>query len=262
MLSGRVPVSVYENPRLVEAVAVIREGLSKHSAVFVSGSCRVEYVGRASSTLGWGERIVLVKGDGSVLVHRPVGYEPVNWQPSGCLFQTELTGDGDLRIKAVRRRPRESISIFFDRVFLVAVLDLVDSGEFALHASESQMREAILVKPSLVEKGFRPISREKDLGESGFIDVFGVDVEGKFVVVEIKRNPIGKDAVLQLSRYIESIRKKVNRPVRGVVVGPELRKGVQPLLERLKLEYRPLSPQKCFEVLKKAKVRKISEFFG
>jgi len=256
-----VPVSVYENPRLVEAVGVIREGLSKHITVFVSGRCRVEYEGRASSTLDWGERMIMIKSDGSVLVHRPVGYEPVNWQPSGCLFQTELTGDGNLKIKAIRHRPRESISIFFDKVYLVTVLDLIDTGEFALHASESQMREAILVKPSLVEKGFRPISREKDLGETGFIDVFGVDVEGKFVVVEIKRNPIGKDAVLQLSRYLESIRKKVNRPVRGMVVGPELRKGVQPLLERLRLEYRSLSPQKCFEVLRREKVKKISEFF-
>lgn len=257
-----MPVSVYENPRLVEAVAVIREGLPKHSAIFVSGSCRVEYEGRASSTLGWGERIVLVKGDGSVLVHRPVGYEPVNWQPPGCLFQTELTGEGELKIKAIRRRPRESIAIFFDRVYLVAILDLVDRGEFALHASESQMRKAILVKPSLVEKGFHPISREKDLGESGFVDVFGEDAEGNFVVVEIKRNPIDKGAVLQLNRYIESIRRKVNRPVRGMVIGPELRKGVQPLLVKLKLEYKRLSPQQCFEVLKKARGRKITEYFN
>jgi len=258
----RTPVSVYENPSLVEAVGVIREGLSKHITVFVSGRCRVQYEGRASSTLDWGERMIMVKSDGSILVHRPVGYEPVNWQPPKCLFQTELTGDGELKIKAVRRRPCESISIFFDKVYLVAVLDLVDSGEFALHASESQMRDAILVKPSLVEKDFRPISREKDLGESGFVDVFGEDAEGKFLVVEIKRVPIGKDAVLQLSRYVESIRKKVNRPVRGMVVGPELRKGVSPLLVRLKFEYRPLSPQKCSEILKKVKIRKISEFFG
>jgi RecB family endonuclease NucS len=261
-LNTTAPVSVYENPRLVEAVGVIRETLSKHITVFVSGRCRVEYEGRASSTLDWGERIIIIKADGSVLVHRPVGYEPVNWQPPKCLFQTELTSEGNLKIKAVRRRPRESISIFFDKVYLVAVLDLVDSGEFALHASESQMKEAILIKPSLVEKGFRPISHEKDLGESGFVDVFGEDVGGNFVVVEIKRNPIGKDAILQLNRYIESIKKRVNRPVRGMVVGPELRKGVQPLLERLKLEYRQLLPQKCFEALKKLRVRKISEFFS
>ena len=260
-MNTKTPVSVYGNPSLVEAVGIIREALSKHIAVFVSGRCRVEYEGRAASTLDLGERMIIIKSDGSVLVHRPVGYEPVNWQPPKCLFQTELTGDGDLKIKAVRRRPRESISIFFDKVYLVAVLDLVDSGEFALHASESQMKEAILIKPNLVEKGFRPISHEKDLGESGFIDVFGEDAEGKFLVVEIKRNPIGKDAVLQLNRYVESVRSKVNRHVRGIVVGPELRKGVQPLLVKLKLEYRQLSPQKCFEVLKKEKVKKISEFF-
>ena len=52
---------------------------SKDNVLIVVGWCSVEYVGRARSTLGWGERIVVVKSDGSVLVHQRVGREPVNW---------------------------------------------------------------------------------------------------------------------------------------------------------------------------------------
>ena len=43
---------------------------ARNSVLIVVGCCSVEYVGRARSTLGWGERIVIVKPDGSVLVHQ------------------------------------------------------------------------------------------------------------------------------------------------------------------------------------------------
>ena len=47
---------------------------SKDNVLIVVECCSVEYVGRARSTLGWGERIVIVKPDGSVLVHQNDGF--------------------------------------------------------------------------------------------------------------------------------------------------------------------------------------------
>ena len=49
--------------------AHMRGTRSKDNVLIVVGCCGVEYVGRARSTLGWGERVVIVKSDGSVLVH-------------------------------------------------------------------------------------------------------------------------------------------------------------------------------------------------
>ncbi len=212
--------------------------------------------------MDWGDRFLVVKADGSLLIHRPRGHEPVNWQPAGCLLQAEATPEETLKLRAVRLQPREVIEIFFDSMYLVAVSNLVDEGEFALHVSELDARRAILYEPSLVEEGFRPLSEEKDLGESGFVDIFGEDPQGNFVVVEIKRVPAGKEAVLQLGRYLEAIRGRVHRPVRGIIAAPSLRREAQLLLERLGLEYRQISLQRCHEVLRFSRARKIEDFLG
>jgi RecB family endonuclease NucS len=258
VLRSQRPVVALENPSVEEAVELVRKALSKRKALVIVGNCWVDYRGRASSKLEPGERIVVIKEDGSVLVHRPSGYEPVNWQPPGCLFQTRVV-DGVLQVRAVRKKPVESVKLFFDRVYLVSALSLVDAGEFSLYASEEDMQKAILLEPSLLEAGFKPIAYEKRV-EPGFIDVYGVDEAGRFVVVEIKRRTAGREAVLQLSKYVESIKSMVNREVRGVLVAPHLGKGVQRMLETLGLDFRLLDPKKCAETLTRSKTKKLEEF--
>mgnify|MGYP001043964627 CR=1 FL=1 len=248
-----------ENPKTKEAAELAREALSEHKTLVIIGNCWVEYHGRASSKLKAGERIVIVKEDGSVLVHRPKGYEPVNWQPPGCIFQTHV-GEKVLQIRAVRRKPAESIRLFFDRIYLVSALSLTDSGEFALYASEEDMQKAILLEPSLIEPDFKPISYEKKV-EPGFIDVYGIDEQGNFVVVEIKRKTASRQAALQLARYVESIRSIVNRPVRGILSAPHMGKGVQKMLSTLGLGFKSLDPRKCAEILRKSEVKKLAEYF-
>ena len=238
---------------------LIEKAFAQRRTIVVAGTCHVHYVGRATSTLEKGERLLIIKSDGSLLVHRPVGYEPVNWQPPGCIFQTNASGKV-LQIRAVRRKPHESVQISFDPVYLVAVLSLEDKGEFALHASEEDMQKAILMEPSMVEDGFKPISYEKKV-EPGFVDVYGVDKNGKFVVVEIKRKTASKDAALQLVKYVEAIRGLTNREVRGVLAAPNLAKGVQRLLETLGLDFKALDPRKCAEVLSKPETKRLAEFF-
>jgi len=38
----------------------------------------IDYRGRARSFLDWGERIIIIKQDGAVLVHQPVMRQTVN----------------------------------------------------------------------------------------------------------------------------------------------------------------------------------------
>lgn len=151
-------------------------------------------------------------------------------------------------LRVVRRRPREIIRIYFNRLFMVGVLDLVDEGEFYLYASEQDMQSAILANPELIEEGFRPISYEKRV-EPGFVDVYGEDVDGRLVVLEIKRRTAGKGTALQLARYIEAIKGNSGREVRGIIVAPSLARGVQPLLATLNLEFKALSPKRCAQIL-------------
>lgn len=250
---------VLEKPSLRSSAAVIREAIAKHRCVVLVGRCRVEYQGRARSTLEPGERIVIIKEDGATLVHRPMGYEPVNWQPSGCYFRTSLV-DETLILIAVRRNPPESLRVFFDQVHALVAMRMVDAGRFDLHVSESEMREAILAEPEVFEEGFKPIAYEKRV-EPGFLDLYGLDSSGRLVVVEIKRVKAGKSAVLQLARYVDSVRNTVSRDVRGVLAAPHISKGVQRLLATLNLEYKRVDLERCAQVLKMAEGRKIQDFF-
>jgi len=255
----REPVTALLNASVEKAVLLVRDAFSKRQGILIIGSCWVDYRGRASSKLESGERIAIFKEDGSVLVHRPAGYEPVNWQPPGCIFHVGAVGD-NLQIKAVRRKPPESVKISFDHIYLLSVLNLVDSGEFALHASEEDMQKAVLLMPSLVEDELKPISYEKKV-EPGFVDVYCEDKAGRFVVIEIKRKTAGREAALQLARYVEAVRDIVNKDVRGVLAAPNLGKGVQRLLTTLRLEFKALDPKKCAEVLSKPETRRLAEFF-
>jgi hypothetical protein len=168
----------------------------------------------------------------------------------------------ELVVIASRSQPKETVSIAFQQITLVTTGELVDPGEFAMHVTEEQMKQAILIAPDLVEHGLKPLEEEKSLRNVGFTDIYAADANGNLVVVEIKRNPATKDAVLQLEQYLETLRKKVNRPLRGIIVAPELRKSAQPLLTSLKLEYVRLPPEKCFSVLKTHRDMKLSHFMS
>lgn len=251
--------TVRVNPSLAEAELLIQKAFLQRCTLIVVGNCRVYYAGRATSNLEVGERMLVVKADGALLVHRPVGYEPVNWQPAGCVFYVQTNADS-LEIRAARRKPRETVKITFDSVFMVSALNLVDAGEFLLHASEDDMHRAILLKPEIFEEGFKPISWEKKV-EPGFVDIYGEDKDGKLVIVEVKRKTAGKEAALQLAKYIEPIKAKINRELRGVLAAPSLGKGVQRLLVTLGLEFKSLDPKKCADVLKRAETTKLETFF-
>lgn len=254
------PTTVLVNPTIPEAERTAKEAISTRKLLLIVGRCAVHYQGRAKSDLEPGERILIIKEDGSLLVHRSVGYEPVNWQPPGCIFHTR-TRENSLEIHAIRRKPPESIRAVFDQIQIISALSLRDSGMFSLYASEQDMHDAILVKPSLIEEGFKPISYEKKV-EPGFLDVYGVDKDGRLVVVEVKRKTAGKEAAVQLAKYVDAVRTKADRPVRGILVAPNIAKDVQRLLVTLKLEFKSLDPRRCAEILKRTKTRKLAEFFA
>ena len=258
-MSNYKPLNVLVNPQIAEAEKAVKEAVSQHKMLLVIGNCWVHYLGRAKSKLDPGERMLIIKEDGSILVHRSVGYEPVNWQPPGCIFNVQAK-ENVLEIRAVRQKPAESVKVFFDQIQLISAFSLKDYGEFSLYASEEDMQKAILMEPSLLEEGFKVVSYEKKV-KPGFVDVYGIDKDGRLVVVEIKRKTAGKDAVIQLAKYIDAVKSKANREVRGVLVAPNIAKDVQRLLATLGLEFKALDPRKCAEILKRSKARKLEAFF-
>lgn len=250
---------ILNNPNIVDVETILKDALFHHKLVIIVANCWVNYLGRASSKLEPGERIVMIKEDGSLLIHRSEGYEPVNWQPSGCIFHIQRKNEV-LELRAVRRQPSESLKIFLDRILMLSVFALKDSGKFSLYASEEDMQKAILLKPSLIEDGLKIISYEKKV-EPGFVDVYGVDKEGHFVIIEIKRKTAGAKAALQLSKYVKAVKETVKREVRGILVAPQVAKGVQRLLSTLDLDFKVLNPKKCSELLEESQTKKLEHFF-
>jgi RecB family endonuclease NucS len=265
--SGRSPLSragpravSLVSPQLTECRDLINDGIAKQKVLILAGNCTVKYEGRAASKLTWGERVLVIKADGSVLIHRRSGYEPVNWQPPKCQFRVSLEDGKLLSVLATRQKPKESLRLLFDDITVALALTLTDEGEFAMHVTEEQMKQAIMLDPSLVELGLKLISEETKMGDSGFTDVYAEDSEGRLVVIEIKRNPASREAALQLNRYVETLRKRVSRPVRGILAAPELRSGTSTLLARLGYDFKAVSPEKCFQILRPRTDTRLSEF--
>lgn len=246
-MKAREPANVRINPSPADSKLFIQEALEKSKAILVIGSCEVHYKGRASSTLGKGERIIIITRDKALLIHRSWGYRAVNWQPPGCKFNIQQPEGMNLQITAVRMKPLESVKISLSSIYVICTMDLLDDSEICLYASELDMKKAILYKPDLIEDGLVPIASEKEI-TTGFVDILGRDRDGNDTVIEIKRARATKDAVLQLARYIEVFRKE--RPkTRGILVAESLAKGAQKTISSLHLEFKKLSPKKCSEIL-------------
>jgi len=238
------------NPDPDEFTRVVAQAVSKKMFILIMGLFRVEYKGRASSKLGYGERIAIIKADGSLVIHQPFGGRPVNWQPPGGLVKVSREG-GLVVVSVFRRRPREVVKMHFSKVYLVAIAHLEDKERLVMYASEEDVRRAILAKPDLVEKGLRVIDIEVVLGNAGKVDVMGEDGEGNLVLIEVKNERAGIEAAKQLYRYVKYAKRHFKRGVRGILVAPEVSKGVLTFLKRNGLEYIELTPRRAFRELDK-----------
>ncbi len=242
-------MTVLVSPSLQDACAELTSGIEGRRLIVMVASCSVNYSGRTGSKLGEGDRLVVLKKDGCVLVHRGKDYQPVNWQSSGCVIKA-LMDAGDLVVKAVRPSPLESLTITIRGIQFFGTFQLEDEAEFQLHASEEDMQKAILLEPDIVEPGLKVVDFEKKV-PPGFVDVYGVDPDGNTVVIEIKKDPAGLPAVKQLSEYLKYLQASSGKKLRPFIVAPGLAKGVQPVLTRRGIEYKQLSLQKCAEVIQK-----------
>jgi len=235
-------VTTLHRPAHRDALTHLDDAFQRGDLVTVFGRCTVEYDGRASSSLGPGDRLLLLKPDGSALVHTDEGRTPVNWQPPGCDHFASVR-DGRLRVRSVRRSPEELLDVRFERVHHLAAYDVTDPDELDLQGSEADLKEHILATPSRIEPGFEPLATERET-DAGPMDIFGEDDAGRPVVVELKRRRVGPDAVGQLRRYVDALEREFGsgREIRGVLVAPSVTDRAESLLDEEGLEFVALDP--------------------
>jgi RecB family endonuclease NucS len=246
-----------KSPPLEEASTLIQNAISQKRFILIVGVCYVEYQGRARSILTDGERLVLLKRDGTILVHKESGVEPLNWQPPGATMK--ITFEEDMLVLfANRAKPRETVRIEFSSLTMLSASLLDDPGEFSMYLTEDEMQKVLSAHPELIEPGLRTISRERQVAP-GFIDIFARDAQGRLVIIEVKRRRADSEAVHQLHGYLKSFQEE-GADIRGMLVAPSLTKGTFALLEQLGLEYRKIEPRQCAIYLQQTSSHKITDF--
>ncbi len=226
------------SPTLEEALDFSHNAPSREMFIII-GRCRIKYRGRAKSFLDFGDRLVIVKRDGSVLVHRDEKYTPVNWQPPGTGVEYTMDG-GYFILQALRSNPPEKMQVEFESVQLMASTPLKDKVEMRITGMEKDFVEKIIQDPNSIEEGFR-LLREEKATYSGSIDLYGIDKDGNKVIVEVKRSQASPSAVMQLEAYIKDFKKKnSDAKIRGILIAPRVPPMIRRLLEDRGLEYKEL----------------------
>ena len=235
-------VTTLHRPTHRDALEALSAAFERGELVTVFGRCTVEYDGRAASSLGPGDRLLILKPDGTALVHTDEQRTPVNWQPPGSEHHVAVR-DGRLRVRSEREHPTETLDVRFERVHQVSALPVTGGRAVDIHGSEEDLSQRILDQPALVESGFEPAATERGTA-AGPVDVFGHDAEGRPVVVELKRRRVGPDAASQLGRYVEAVAREVpdGTDVRGMLVAPSVTDRARELLAENGLSFVSLDP--------------------
>lgn len=225
-------------PEPEAAVNLARQAIGSAMLQLV-GACTIDYQGRATSTLASGERLVLLKPDGTLLVHTDEKTKPVNWQPPGTTSTVavkELDEDETKLVLTVdRSSPDEIVTIAFEEVHFMAAFQLEDWEDLELLGTEADIHQLLRMHPHLIEEGFTPYDVELDR-RRGPMDIYGHDAQGTRTVVEVKRRTAGIEEATQLARYVERERKK-HEDVRGLLAAPGLSDKARHYLRDKDLEY-------------------------
>ena len=208
------------------------------STIVIAALCRVRYRGRASSEAGYAWRLVVIKEDGTVLVHEGRGREPINWQPQSRVLVRSSRDSAE--IVALRARPREELRVEVKGSAAVLIARL-STAKFVLEGGERDMINYIALNPHVIEPGAQLVSREVRTPH-GRIDVVLRGRGGDIVVVEVKRSTAGIEAVYQLRRYVEYYRS-LGVSARGVLASPDVSPQALKLLEGMGLKHVKLLPR-------------------
>ncbi|HEY3530049.1 MAG TPA: endonuclease NucS [Nocardioides sp.] len=194
----------------------------------VVARCQVDYAGRLTAHLPMATRVLMIKADGSVLVHSDGGsYKPLNWMSPPCTLREGVAEDG-ARLWTVTARSSttngiaDTLQILIEEVISDTSHELgVDPG-LQKDGVEKHLQELLADHPSHLGEGLTLVRREYPTA-IGPVDLMCRDAAGSAVAVEIKRR--GEiDGVEQLTRYLELLnRDPLLAPVRGIFAAQEIK---------------------------------------
>ncbi|MDX6297670.1 MAG: endonuclease [Nocardioidaceae bacterium] len=187
----------------------------------VIARCQVDYAGRLTAHLPMATRLIVVKADGSVLVHADGGsYKPLNWMSPPCTLIEGHSEDGAVEW-VVEAKGGDTLRILVAEVLSDSSYQLgVDPG-LQKDGVERHLQELLADHPTRLGTGLSLVRREYPTA-IGPVDLLCREGAGS-VAVEVKRR--GEiDGVEQLTRYLDLLnRDPLLAPVRGIFAAQEIR---------------------------------------
>jgi RecB family endonuclease NucS len=190
--------------------------------------CEVTYTGRLNAFLPESTRLLMLKADGSVLVHADAGgFKPLNWMTP----PTVLEDGGDLLVVRKRAgRSEDRLEIRLLEVLSDVEHEMGEAAGLEKDGVERDLQEVLAARPEALGEQLR-LERREWPTDVGPVDLMCRDEDGAWVAVEIKRIAT-IDAVEQLSRYLERIRlDPARKGCRGLLAAQQLKPQAVTLAE-------------------------------
>ncbi|MEX0153570.1 endonuclease NucS [Microbacterium sp. LMI1-1-1.1] len=195
----------------------------------VIARCSLDYTGRLNAHLPLATRLLVHKGDGSLLVHSDGGsYKPLNWMSPPCALTVEQPDATDIEDGVVERwrvthaKSGDALLVRIHEVIHDTSHELgVDPG-LIKDGVEADLQRLLAEQVSVVGDGLTLVRREYPTA-IGPVDLLLRDDNGGTVAIEVKRRG-DIDGVEQLTRYLELLnRDPLLAPVSGVFAAQEIK---------------------------------------
>jgi endonuclease len=187
--------------------------------------CSVDYAGRLTAHLPSALRLLIVKADGSVLVHSDGGsYKPLNWMSPPCKLAESAAQ------WVVTGKSGETLTVSLEEVVSDTSFPLGEDPGLVKDGVESHLQELLAAQLHVLGEGWRLVRREFPT-PIGPVDLMCRDAVGISVAIEVKRR--GEiDGVEQLTRYLELLnRDPLLAPVQGVFAAQEIKPQARTLAQ-------------------------------
>ena len=195
----------------------------------VIATCSVDYDGRLTAHLPLATRLLLVKADGSVLVHSDGGsYKPLNWMSPPCAMAEVEPDEGEMAegVTAVwvvqHARSEDRLRVRIHEVHHDSTHELgVDPG-LVKDGVEAHLQRLLAEQITTLGDGWT-LTRREYMTPIGPVDLLCKDGAGATVAIEIKRRG-DIDGVEQLTRYLELMNRDPHlAPVTGVFAAQQIK---------------------------------------
>jgi len=194
----------------------------------------VDYAGKLTAHLPMATRVLMVKADGSVLVHADGGsYKPLNWMSPPCRLDETALDEGRQEWTVRNPKTDDTLRILIEEVLHDSLHELGTDPGLRKDGVEKHLQELLAEHPASLVDGLTLVRREYPTA-IGPVDLMCRDTDGVSVAVEIKRR--GEiDGVEQLTRYLELLNRDPlltgKGAVRGIFAAQEIKPQARVLAE-------------------------------